>query len=144
MEKGIGPLPPWQSWLLQCHGSSTKKMFLFGPCTQNWGLCSQVISYPHFSRGLGQKKPPWNVDLSRSNSSPWISCLCYLVIRAPWNWTKQIQDHKPGKFGYYGKVIKRTHWKWWHRRGVSIAVCFYLLLWYFVRECLIASIQYKF
>ena len=91
-----------------------------------------------------RRNPPWNMDLSRSIVLLGFLCLCYLVIRAPWNWTKQTQDHKPGKFGYYGKVIKRTHWKWWHRRGVSIAVCFYLLLWYFVRECLIASIQYKF
>ena len=49
--------------------SSTKKMFLFDPCTQNWSLCSQVIIYPHFPRGLGHKKPPWNVDLSRSKFS---------------------------------------------------------------------------
>ena len=49
--------------------SSTKKMFLFDPCTQNWSLYSQLIIYPHFPRGLGHKKPPWNVDLSRSKFS---------------------------------------------------------------------------
>ena len=53
--------------------SSTKKMFLFDPCTQNWSLCSQVIIYPHFPRGLGHKKPPPGMWISPGASSPWIS-----------------------------------------------------------------------